>query len=417
VRALPLRLHRWAGLATALFLIVAGLTGGALAFMDELEALINPGLFVAEPPRGTAAHDFADPFVLRERVQQLYPNARADHFTFPQAGKSQMFHLMPRLDPQTGQPYPQGHDQVFLNPYSGEVLGARKWGELFHDGRLQRENVVPFIWRLHEALALPHPYGKVFMGVVALVWTIDCFVGLLLTFPRRKPILKKWQIAWQIKRRASRARLNFDLHRAGALWLWLALLVFAWSSVMLNLRELAYQPLMSLAFEFEADRPPRLPAPELSPRLDWRAARHHARQALEAMARADGFAIGAEDSLWYRPALGAYLYRTRTSLDLRNDRGASDVWVDGDTGAVLKTRFESRGASGDVVSAWLRVLHIGHIGGLGYRSAVAVIGVAVAVLSITGVVIWTKKRAARRMARERAARAVERGQHGERQAV
>jgi uncharacterized iron-regulated membrane protein len=404
MRALPLRLHRWAGLATALFLLLAGLTGSLLAFKNELEGVINPRLFIVTPPPGKAADDFLDPFVLHDRLAARYPQARTDHLSFPVAGRSQMFYLMPRTNPSTGQPYPLPQDQVFVDPYTGEVLGARKWGELFSAEKgFERANVMPFIWRVHEALALPHPWGKIFMGVVALVWTLDGFIGLWLTFPRGRPFLKKWKVAWQIKRGASRQRLNLDVHRAGALWLWVVLLVFAWSSVMLNLRELVYEPVMSQAFEFKTERPPRLPAPRNNPRLAWREAHERARHTLQAMAREQGFSVKSQDSLWYRPAFGAYLYRTHTSLDIRDDGGASDLWIDGDSGIVRRIQFEGKAASGDTISNWLRVLHTGLVWGAGYRAALATLGVAVAVLSVTGVIIWNIKRRSRHLARQRAA--------------
>ena len=38
------RLHRYAGLATALFLLVAGLSGALLAFNHELDAALNPAM-------------------------------------------------------------------------------------------------------------------------------------------------------------------------------------------------------------------------------------------------------------------------------------------------------------------------------------------------------------------------------------
>lgn len=397
MRALTVHLHRWAGLATALFLVAAGLTGSLLAFKNELEAVVNPRLFVVTPPDGRAATDTLDPFALREQIQQVYPHARADHMSFPRAGQSLMFYLMPRQDPATGRDYPLEKDQVFLDPYTGQVLGDRMWGELFTDGRFNRENIVPFIWRLHEALALPHPWGKLFMGLIALIWTLDCFVGLILTFPRNQPFLRKWQPAWQIKRGASVYRLNLDVHRATGLWLWLLLLVFAWSSVMLNLREIVYQPVMSLAFEFRNERLPRLPEPRLTPKLDWREAHEKARQALRALARKERFDVLWEDSLWYRTAQGAYLYRTRASGDVRNEGGGSDLWIDGDSGVVLKVQREGRAASGDTLSTWLRVLHTGQVFGIGYRIAVGIVGMIVAVLSVTGLVIWFVKRRARRV--------------------
>lgn len=397
MRAVAVHLHRWAGLATALFLVAAGLTGSLLAFKSELEAALNPRLFVVAPPSDKAPADMLDPFALREQVERLYPHARADYLSFPEAGKSSMFYLMPRQDPATGRAYPLEKDQVFLDPYTGQVLGDRKWGELFTNGRFNRENIVPFIWRLHEALALPHPWGKLFMGVIALIWTLDCFIGLVLTFPRSTPFLRKWQPAWQIKRGASAYRLNLDVHRAFGLWLWLLLLVFAWSSVMLNLREIVYQPVMSLAFEFRNERLPRLPEPRVTPRLNWRQAHEKAQQALRALARQQGFQVQAEDSLWYRTAQGAYLYRTRTSLDVRDEGGGSDLWIDGDSGAVLNFQQEGRAASGDTLSTWLRVLHTGQVFGIGYRIAVGIVGVIVAVLSVTGLIVWFVKRKSRRM--------------------
>ncbi len=42
MRAICLKLHRWSGLFIALFLTVAGLTGIALAYYDELEAALLP---------------------------------------------------------------------------------------------------------------------------------------------------------------------------------------------------------------------------------------------------------------------------------------------------------------------------------------------------------------------------------------
>lgn len=392
-RATAQRLHRWAGLGTALFIVLAGLTGAILTFMDELEALTAPELFVVQAAPGAT---FQDPLLLRERVQQQYPNARVDHLSFPQPGKSLLFYLFPRIDPATGKPFRLERDQAYVNPYTGAILGDRKWGQLFYDGRFHRENLLPFVWRMHEALALPHPFGKLFLGLVSLIWTVDCFIGLLLTFPRKQPFLKKWQTAWQIKRGVGRTRLNFDVHRAGALWLWLVLLFFAWTSVMLNLREVIYQPVMSLALKFEDDRPPGLKEPRLEPQLGWQQAYSQAREALQGLSTREGFTINGEDSLWYRPALGAYMYRTYTSLDLRDDRGGADLWIDGDTGAVLKARFEGRGASGDVFSAWLKVLHTGRIGGVAYRSLLILIGLTIGVLSVTGVLIWYFKRQPRR---------------------
>lgn len=383
--------HRWAGLFTALFLLIAGVTGSVLAFRVELDEWVNAGWFVVSPPAGHAEDAFLDALVLRERVQAQFPRARVDYLSFPTPGRPQVFFLTARADPTTGKRYPLSVDEAFFDPYTGRFLGARKWGELFTSAGVHVENIVPFVWRLHEALNIPAPWGKGFMGLVAVIWTLDCFVGLALTLPHGRPWWRKWWVAFRIKRGASPARQVFDWHRAGGLWAWLTLLFFAWSAVMLNTGEFVYQPVMSLVFRFEDDRPPELRAPKLTPRLGWQDARERGKRALERLARDGGFSVGAEDSLGYRPKLGAYLYRARTSLDIRDNRGGSDVWLDGDTGAVLQVHHESRGASGNVLSTWIRVLHTGHVGGLPYRLLLVVVGLIIAMLSVTGVLIWRRK--------------------------
>ena len=51
------RLHRWFGVATALFLFVAGLTGAIIAWDHELDAALNPSFYQARtagPANSTA---------------------------------------------------------------------------------------------------------------------------------------------------------------------------------------------------------------------------------------------------------------------------------------------------------------------------------------------------------------------------
>ena len=66
--------HRWAGLAMTLFLVIVGLTGSALAFREELDVWLNPELLTV------AKRDapLLDGFTLREKAAALYPDASFD---------------------------------------------------------------------------------------------------------------------------------------------------------------------------------------------------------------------------------------------------------------------------------------------------------------------------------------------------
>ena len=63
MRPLLVWMHRYAGLAMTLFLVIVGLTGSVLAFRVELDQWLNPGLLTV------AKRDapMLDPFELREK--------------------------------------------------------------------------------------------------------------------------------------------------------------------------------------------------------------------------------------------------------------------------------------------------------------------------------------------------------------
>jgi len=46
-------------------------------------------------------------------------------------------------------------------------------------------------------VGVPGSAGRLCLGIVALVWVVDCFVGLYLTLPRAG---RSWLPAWKIKR-------------------------------------------------------------------------------------------------------------------------------------------------------------------------------------------------------------------------
>ncbi|MCY3929250.1 MAG: PepSY-associated TM helix domain-containing protein [Acidobacteria bacterium] len=51
MRRFARKLHRYAGLTLALFLVIVGLTGSALAFYEELDAWLNSDLMHVPPGR------------------------------------------------------------------------------------------------------------------------------------------------------------------------------------------------------------------------------------------------------------------------------------------------------------------------------------------------------------------------------
>jgi uncharacterized iron-regulated membrane protein len=200
-------LHRQVGLAIAVFLVVAGLTGSVLVFNHELDEALNPQLFHAAEPSSMRL----DPVTLRERLAAQLPGERLDAVVLAaEPGRSVMYWASGA----------DGYRQHFVDPGSGELLGSRTWGDL-SEGLV---NLMPFLYRLHYQLALGET-GRLLFGIVALLWTIDCFIGLYLTFPPRRPVavaaderswLERWKPAWLV-RAGSLFGAVFTLHRAAGL--------------------------------------------------------------------------------------------------------------------------------------------------------------------------------------------------------
>ncbi|NWK80027.1 PepSY domain-containing protein [Aquitalea sp. LB_tupeE] len=399
------RIHRWLGLTMAAFLLLAGGTGAILAWNDQLDHWLNPELFYSPAPAPSAQP--LDPLLLRQRVAQTFPDAQANTVALTQeAGRSAIFWLSGRIQADGTLTEP-ANNQVFVDPYSGRIQGARRWGDISQG----KQNLLPFIYRLHYSLALGDWASTVF-GIIALLWTVDCFAGAWLTLPA--PVRKsasqarntakasgkswrqRWAVSWKIRRGSGSYKLIFDWHRAASLWLWAMLLVLAWSSVSFNLPAV-YKPVMQTLFASQPE--PALQAAmrqdEHLPRLDWNAARTRGRALMTALAARKGFAILQEDDLSYDPARGLYSFSSRSSRDVSERWGSTVVYFDGDSGAERGAWLPTGEAGGDTIRSWLTSLHMAAVGGVPYQVFSMLLGCAVASLSISGVAIWWKKRQGR----------------------
>lgn len=401
-------LHRWVGLAITVPLIVVGLTGSLLAFLPELNHAFAPQLH--PPPRALPNLPIGE---LAARGTALLPQGVLNSVYVGDLGTASLWFAAP-----DGSDIDLEHNELYLDPYSGAELGRTK-----NDGLPSSlDGLMSFIYELHYSLALGS-FGYWTLGIVALLWTIDCFISFYLTLParlQREPVtpraepargrgyLRRWAPAWQVKRGASAFRLNFDLHRAGGLWVWMALLVYAWSSVYMNLHDPVYAPVTRFVLDYPAtiwESPPRA-TPVGQPRIDWREAEEIGKRHMNALGGRQGFAIEYPIALSIDRERGIYIYVVRSSRDIKDRKGHTTVAFDADTGVLMSTRIPTGEHSGTTVTSWLNALHDANVAilGLPYRIFVSVLGLVIVMLSVTGLVVWLKKRQARRASRRIRAR-------------
>jgi uncharacterized iron-regulated membrane protein len=408
VRTFWTSIHRYAGLLTAAFLFVSGVTGAVISWDHELDDLLNAQLMQA-PGRGAAQ----SPLALSQQLEAKYPHLRVTYLPLHATpGRSVAFGIGAKIDAATGKLHEPGFNQLFVDPVTGAELGRREWGAVWP---ITRATFVSFLYKLHYTLHIPamwgiDRWGVWLMGAIAVIWTIDSFVGFYLTLPvRRKGVppapssrahanrtwWQRWKPAFMVRWRAGGARLNFDLHRAFSLWTWGLLLILAFTAFSLNLYSEVFYPLLKTVSKvtpspFDTIVPKDRQHP-IEPRLSY--ARIIGAASAESSRRGWSEPAGG---VFYSPEFGVYGISFFKPGD---DHGAGGVgpaylYYDGD-GRVLGERRPWKGTAADIFVQAQFPLHSGRILGLPGRILISFMGIVVAMLSVTGVIIWWRKRAAR----------------------
>ncbi|MDZ7922687.1 MAG: PepSY-associated TM helix domain-containing protein [Marinagarivorans sp.] len=414
-------LHRYFGLTIAGFLVVTGLTGAIISWDHELDDWLNPHLLEA-----TAEGSPISATTLAEKVEQQYPQVQVTYYDLSvEAGHSYHYWVEPRVNPDTGKLYKPGFNQVYVDPITGEVLGKREWGAVWP---ITTENFVSFLYKLHFSLHIPEfmgndHWGIWLLGVIALTWTLDCFVGFYLTLPRRKRssqtsslaassdcsggYWQRWKSAWKIRWAGGRTKLNFDLHRAFGLWTWVLLFVIAFTGFSLNLYREVFFPAMSMVSDVT-------PTP-----IDQRTPSGHDNPIEPGYSFAKAIALGQQagkdkgwsqpvGSLWHAREFDVYRIEFFNPEEGHGAGGVGHkaVFLDAKSGAVLGDWMPWQGTAADLFVQAQFPVHSGRILGLPGRILISIMGLVIAMLSITGVVIWYKRYKARVRSAQKAQREV-----------
>src|SRR5690606_33327207 len=255
-------------------------------------------------------------------------------------------------------------------------------------------------------------WGYWLMGGVALIWFFDTFVATYLTLPKRvasdrrsggnesqppRSWFSRWKQSWLIRWGAKGYKRNFDLHRAGGLWVAAIILIVAFTSFSLNLYNEIFYPLMSkVSTTTPGPYETLTPAPYgtfIEPKIGFA-------DAIE-IARKEGEKRNFEyppAGIWYG---GDYPFYNISFFDPSDEFGSmgmglSNIYVSSETGEVLGTYQPWHGTAADVFLQLQLPLHSGRILGLPGRILMSLMGLIVVMLSITGIVIWDKKRRARK---------------------
>lgn len=364
-------LHRWVGLLVLVFLIIAAVTGSILAFGKELDRALNPEWNYVVPD-GTRLP--MDELVMRAQAQ--FPGSRVIYASL-EAEADRAYRLMVAVPPSDGLEKTINHT-VFMNPYTGAILGTRQNGAT----GLDRQHIIRFLAKLHNTLLLGD-FGKWFMGIIAMLWLLDHFGAVYLSFPNPKSWKKSFLMRWN----AGGYKLNFDMHRAGSLWFLPVLIVLALSSVYLNLKE----PFKWVVSQFS-------PITEVQCACKVKANGNWITNT-SSMDSAIGLAQQIKpdlvpSSITFFPDQTKFVVAMRGPDDIA-DSGMTKIYVNAANGEVLHLHDRSQETAGDTFLAWMWPLHTGKAFGLFGQILVCLSGILLTIICVAGFVIYSKKAKAR----------------------
>ncbi len=348
-----------------MWLACMAITGIALSFSHEIDAMLNPELSVAW--RGS------EPVLGLQDAWTIAGSAggRVARIDLPEAAGAPIV-----VDVRADRPS-SDNLRLMLHPGSGAVLGTR----YLEDPPLDRRHMMGIVHRVHTDLLLG-PAAAVLIGTLAILWAAQQGAGIALAFTS----VKQPADAFRVRRGAKGHKLVMDVHRAGGLWILPATLLLALTGAAMSLYTQYEQAIGALAPQQElATAIARLPrSPDaFTISLDQALAAATSKAAGDRLDRLD---ILAEEAV--------YGFRFHSMRDL-GAPGGRIVYVDMRSGRILADQHETDLDEGRLALALPYPVHTGQILGPPGRYLLVLTGVGILVLTITGLAIWRKKSRAR----------------------
>ena len=375
-RSVWLGFHRYLGLSVGALLVVAGLTGSVLVFMNELDAWLNPELLTVAVPSESGALHRPIQEILAAAVHVVKPGSRILAIMGPHS-RDGVFSLSFE--------HPTEYQQrVFVDPYRATITGLRN----FAAGEMAPSYLMEAIFQMHFTL-LTGETGQTVLAIGALLLLVSIITGLVLWWP----LLSQWRQAFAIRRPTTPVRFLFDIHKVFSLYPSIVLAAVLLSGVSMNLNE----PFVQMTQWFSPttrDVPSRLVSSASCGRASI--------GAITAWEIATSRYPGGTLYGIFPPSTptGVYLVSHRRVPGLSAFWSERWVAIDQYSGVILDVRApDVTRTAGETFLAWQWPLHSGQAFGWPGRLAVFVSGLACPAIYITGIRIWWRKRRASRPAR------------------
>ena len=353
-RAIVLKVHLWLGVGAAIFLVILGLTGSVIAFENDIDHWLHPGLYYVQA--GPQALPEAE---LIQKVEHHFAPARvAVVHIFRQPD---LAHVMQLNDRST----------VMVSPVDGHILGRIT-------GPSATQKMIGYVHQLHTHL-VPDPrsaqkaarIGSVIVQSAGFILCLLVVLGMILWW-RTKRASIQWRAQW--------FRVCFDAHHAIGIYSALFLFIAALTGVLVEREDI----IMRLTHSPEPLRFPQLQSGAAGDAIPI------------SVDRALGIALAAipgttatDVQLPLNPK-GVFLVVLRVPEET-SETAHSYIFIDQYSGKVLHEMNFLTDSPGYRVIRFNRSIHTGDVWGTPGHVLVSLSSLLLVVMVITGLVIWFKK--------------------------
>lgn len=377
LRKVWLKVHRYLGLTLGAMFAIIGLTGSLIVFWQPLDALLNPDLFRTTTGCALSLYRPLDDIVAAAQTHAP-DKGKLRLLTFPNPERP-VFTAAYEV-PAPGTDWDDRYI-VFVEPCNGLVTGSR-----FYDSQLRPLDgpLMGVAIRIHTSLLLNFPgfwLGNNLISFGSVFIACSMLIGVYLWWPRNR----RWLTALTIKRRSSRERFNYDLHKVFGVFAGFLLLVSLFTGIHM------YSPWTEWIDQGINNLSPvtRLTTGATSSQLTPGKKVISAEQALK-IASANIPQSYPISLAFPGDEQGVY------SITLKSDSvWDGEVIIDQYSGKILQLYAPNNATAGDHFLGWLFPLHTGQAFGLTGRILILFLGLMPILLYVTGFIRWRQKRKSR----------------------
>ena len=345
-------IHSITGLVSGLFILLMSLSGAALVFHEDVDQLQSPGVHNKSNTSFSVDKAYA-------AVQQYYPHAQISNCDLP-AGSARAFTFtIYDSSYKTG----KAAMQVFVHAHTNSILQTRGGSNDI------RNNFMGWLAKFHNSFHLGKT-GEWLLGFFALLFLLSIITGLILFWKNILAVLLFKKTVYK----------RNNLHQLIGVY---ALLF----NLMIGVTAFWMQRYVFKKEFYAADN--YTPVLKISPPLTFEFASAYTqiqKQYPDFTARVVYFAQSNAGK--------TAVYGSRSSNAFIHSKKFADVIFIDSAGSISKTRFINEIDAADRYDIINSQLHMGKFGGAGIKIIYFVFGLTGALLSITGFLLWLRRRKA-----------------------